>query len=420
MLRRLYLLAFLRAPHSADAHDRRPDLSAMDRTRRADRRRRGRPRARDRRRPYRRRLAGWRSRPTLRAARASRALAATSCCRGSSMPTRTLRWSCSAASQTTCRSIAGCASESGRRKRAGSGRSSLRTARGSPIAEMLTGGITCFSDMYYYPDVTGAVAAEAGMRAVLGMIALDFPTAWAKNADEYLRKGLEVHDRFKAEPLITTAFAPHAPYSVGDATLAHIRRLADELDVPVHMHVHETAAEVAEAVASDGSASARAARGAGPRDPGVDRRARDGAARRDEIELLATRRLERRALPALEPEARRAASAPWRNCAPPASTSRSEPTAPRATTGSTSGPRCRPAALLAKQVAGSAAAVPAAEALAHGHDQRRPRARASPARSARSQPAKPPTSFASTCRESSIARCSIPCRSWFTLPHGMT
>jgi 5-methylthioadenosine/S-adenosylhomocysteine deaminase len=120
------------------------------------------------------------------------------------------------------------------------------------IAEMLLGGITCFSDMYFYPDVTGAVAAESGMRAVLGMIALDFPTAWAKTPDEYLRKGLEIHDQFKAEPLVTTAFAPHAPYSVGDATLTHIRRLADELDVPVHMHVHETAAEVASAVAATG------------------------------------------------------------------------------------------------------------------------------------------------------------------------
>jgi 5-methylthioadenosine/S-adenosylhomocysteine deaminase len=120
------------------------------------------------------------------------------------------------------------------------------------IAEMLAGGITCFSDMYFYSDVTGAVAAELGMRAVLGMIVLDVPTGYAKDADEYLRKGLEVHDRFKAEPLITTAFAPHAPYSVGDATLTHVRRLADELDVPVHMHVHETATEVAEAVAATG------------------------------------------------------------------------------------------------------------------------------------------------------------------------
>jgi len=120
------------------------------------------------------------------------------------------------------------------------------------IAEMLTGGITCFSDMYYYPDVAGDAAAEAGMRAVVGLIALDFPTPWAADGDEYLRKGLEVHDRFKTEPLITTAFAPHAPYSVGDELLRHVRRLADELDRPVHMHVHETADEVARAVATTG------------------------------------------------------------------------------------------------------------------------------------------------------------------------
>jgi 5-methylthioadenosine/S-adenosylhomocysteine deaminase len=120
------------------------------------------------------------------------------------------------------------------------------------IAEMLMGGVTCFSDMYFFPDVVGTAAAEAGMRAVVGMLVLDFPTAWAKSADEYLRKGLEVHDRFKAEPLITTAFAPHSPYAVGDATLTHVRRLADELDRPIHMHVHETAAEVDEAQAKTG------------------------------------------------------------------------------------------------------------------------------------------------------------------------
>ena len=120
------------------------------------------------------------------------------------------------------------------------------------VAEMLTGGITCFSDMYFYPDVVGEVAAEAGMRAVLGMIALDVPTAWAADADEYLRKGLELHDRLRSEPLLTAAFAPHAPYTVKDATLSRIRLLADELEVPIHMHVHETAAEVAEAVAATG------------------------------------------------------------------------------------------------------------------------------------------------------------------------
>ena len=69
------------------------------------------------------------------------------------------------------------------------------------IAEMLRGGITCFSDMYYYPDVVGEASLECGIRAVLGMIALDFPTAWAAGPDEYLSKGLAVHDRFKADPL---------------------------------------------------------------------------------------------------------------------------------------------------------------------------------------------------------------------------
>ena len=120
------------------------------------------------------------------------------------------------------------------------------------IAEMLQGGTTCFADMYYYPDVVGETAVECGMRAVVGMIAVDFPTPWASTPDEYFSKGLAVHDRFKSEPLITTAFAPHAPYTVGDATLTRIRALADELEVPIHTHVHETAAEVERAVRETG------------------------------------------------------------------------------------------------------------------------------------------------------------------------
>ena len=116
------------------------------------------------------------------------------------------------------------------------------------IAEMLLGGTTCFSDMYYFPDVVADAAREAGMRAAVGMIALEFPTPWAASVDEYIAKGLEVHDRYKSEALITTTFAPHAPYSVSDATLKRIRRLADELEVPVHTHVHETAAEIDESL----------------------------------------------------------------------------------------------------------------------------------------------------------------------------
>jgi 5-methylthioadenosine/S-adenosylhomocysteine deaminase len=115
-------------------------------------------------------------------------------------------------------------------------------------AEMLRGGVTCFNDMYFYPDQVGKVASECGMRATVGLIVLDFPTVWAGDADEYLAKGTEVHDQFRDDPLIRTAFAPHAPYSVSDAPLARVRTLADELDIPVHIHVHETAGELQQSV----------------------------------------------------------------------------------------------------------------------------------------------------------------------------
>jgi 5-methylthioadenosine/S-adenosylhomocysteine deaminase len=119
-------------------------------------------------------------------------------------------------------------------------------------AEMLLGGITCFADMYYFPDVVAEVASEVGLRAVVGMIALEVATPWAANVDEYIAKGLEVHDRYRQDKLITTAFAPHAPYSVADPTLKRIRQLADELDVPVHIHLHETAEEIQESLATAG------------------------------------------------------------------------------------------------------------------------------------------------------------------------
>ncbi len=116
------------------------------------------------------------------------------------------------------------------------------------IAEMLRSGTTCFNDMYFFPDVTARVAAHSGIRACVGMIVLDIPTVWAQDADEYISKGLAVHDRYRGDPLIRTLFAPHAPYTVSDKPLEHIRVLADELDIGIHMHVHETAAEIDKAV----------------------------------------------------------------------------------------------------------------------------------------------------------------------------
>ncbi len=112
------------------------------------------------------------------------------------------------------------------------------------VAEMLRGGTTCFNDMYFFADVTGRTAAAAGMRSVVGLIVLDFPTTWARDPDEYLAKGIAIRDQLRGEPLVHCAFAPHAPYSVSDAPLERVATLAEEMDLPVHMHVHETDDEV--------------------------------------------------------------------------------------------------------------------------------------------------------------------------------
>ena len=120
------------------------------------------------------------------------------------------------------------------------------------IAEMIRSGTTCFNDMYFFPDITARVAADAGIRASVGLILIDFPTVWANNSEEYIDKGLAVFDHYKGHPLIKTAFAPHAPYTVSDAPLKRIHTLADELDLGVHMHIHETAFEVSDAVKNTG------------------------------------------------------------------------------------------------------------------------------------------------------------------------
>jgi len=114
------------------------------------------------------------------------------------------------------------------------------------IAQMLRGGTTCFNDMYFFPEITAQQAAQHGIRANIGLIVFDFPTTWAENADAYLAKGLALRDQLRNEPLITTAFAPHAPYTVSDEPLRKILTFADEMNLGIHMHLHETAHEVLE------------------------------------------------------------------------------------------------------------------------------------------------------------------------------
>jgi 5-methylthioadenosine/S-adenosylhomocysteine deaminase len=114
------------------------------------------------------------------------------------------------------------------------------------VAEMLRGGTTCANENYFFPDAIGATYRKLGFRAVVGLPVIEFPSAWAKTQDEYFERAGETHDSFRDDTLIRTAFAPHAPYTVSDESFERIRVLADQLDIPVHLHLHETAHEVEE------------------------------------------------------------------------------------------------------------------------------------------------------------------------------
>ncbi|MDQ6646889.1 MAG: TRZ/ATZ family hydrolase [Pseudomonadota bacterium] len=120
------------------------------------------------------------------------------------------------------------------------------------VAEMLRGGTTCANENYFFPDVIGATYRRMGFRAVVGLPVIEFPTAWAKTQDEYFERACAVHDSFIGEQLISTAFVPHAPYTVSDESFERIRVLSDQLDIPVHLHTHETAQEIEDEKAKSG------------------------------------------------------------------------------------------------------------------------------------------------------------------------
>lgn len=111
-------------------------------------------------------------------------------------------------------------------------------------AEMLQGGITCFNDMYFYPEAAAEAALTSGIRASIGMIVIDFPSPYASDTDDYLAKGLAVRDKFGQHPRLSFCFAPHAPYTVNDKAFAKILTYAEQLNQPIHIHLHETQDEI--------------------------------------------------------------------------------------------------------------------------------------------------------------------------------
>ena len=111
-------------------------------------------------------------------------------------------------------------------------------------AEMLRGGTTCFADMYFFPKSVAEAALTFGMRAAIGLISIDFPSAYASDADDYLDKGLAVRDAFHDEHLLSFCLAPHAPYTTSDKAFTKIATLAEQCDLPIHTHLHETRQEI--------------------------------------------------------------------------------------------------------------------------------------------------------------------------------
>jgi 5-methylthioadenosine/S-adenosylhomocysteine deaminase len=135
-------------------------------------------------------------------------------------------------------------------------------------AEMLKGGITCCNDMYFFPDASARGFLETGMRAMLGLVVLEFPTPYAADPDGYLQAGLRVRDAYKHEPRLAFALAPHAPYTVGDAALGKIVMFAQELDLPIETHLSETSDEVAQSEARYGMTPLARLHGLGATGPG--------------------------------------------------------------------------------------------------------------------------------------------------------
>lgn len=119
-------------------------------------------------------------------------------------------------------------------------------------AEMLRGGITCFNDMYFFPEDAYRAVRAAKMRATLGIIVVEAETAYAKTVDEYLNKGLALYDELGNDARVKTVWAPHAPYTIGDATFEKILTFASELNLGIHTHIHETRDEIQQSIAQFG------------------------------------------------------------------------------------------------------------------------------------------------------------------------
>ena len=118
--------------------------------------------------------------------------------------------------------------------------------------EMIMGGTTCAADTYFFPEAASRALTQMHFRGQVGMPVLQFANAWARNEEDHIHKGLAFRDSIKNSSLVTTAFAPHSPYSVTDKAFNKIQLYAEQLDLAVHLHLHETSTEVTDSLRDNG------------------------------------------------------------------------------------------------------------------------------------------------------------------------
>jgi len=137
------------------------------------------------------------------------------------------------------------------------------------MLELLRAGVTCFSDMYFFPETAAREAKNSGMRAQIAFPVIDIANSWSSSAEDGIHKGLSLADEYRHIPGVQIAFGPHSVNTVATAALDKVAMFAEELDLNIQIHLHENAADVADNVSTLGTTGIQYLQARGLLGPGL-------------------------------------------------------------------------------------------------------------------------------------------------------
>ncbi len=111
-------------------------------------------------------------------------------------------------------------------------------------AEMIRSGTTFFNEHYFYPNIIANVARQVGIRARMGVLIITVPTKWANDEKEGIKQALKLLDSEPTNDMLSYCLGPHSPYATSDEAFKEIVKIADERELPIHIHMHESADEI--------------------------------------------------------------------------------------------------------------------------------------------------------------------------------